>query len=143
MKSLQELFPRGAKSFFEANPRSSPQTDSKSDVQPIVATRRGKMNKTEQSFANLLEAQKSRGEILRWEFEPITLRFAGVRYTPDFAVWRDSPTDLRFIEVKGAFISGKFSRAVERFRHARTYFDGFFYFQLWQKTKDGWGTPRI
>ncbi len=98
------------------------------------------MNKTEKEFAMRLEAQKRRGEILRWEFEPFTLRFAGVRYTPDFAVWRDSPTDLRIIEVKGAFIR---ERGLERFRHARTYYGEFLRFQLWQKTKDGWGTPRI
>ena len=71
----------------------------------------------------------------------MTLRFAGVKYTPDFIVfYPDQP--FRLIEVKGAWTKGKFERAVERFRHARTFYHEF-QFQLWQKTKDGWGTPRI
>ena len=149
MKSLAELFPNASASTVAANPHLVATTTgscNKNDVQTILEPRRGKrglMNKTESEFALQLEAQKRNGEILRWEYEPVTLRFAGVKYTPDFGVWRDSPSDLRFIEVKGAWTKGKFERAIERFRHARTYYDGFFHFQLWQKTKDGWGTPKI
>ncbi len=105
------------------------------------------MNKTESEFAMILEAQKRAGEILRYEFEGITLRFANVKYTPDFLVVEGldlTATDfgiyvykLKLIEVKGPFIRGNRERAVERFRHAKTYWPEFS-FELHQKTKDGW-----
>ncbi len=104
------------------------------------------MNGVESEFALRLEAQKRAGEILHYEFEGITLRFANVKYTPDFVVfstlnrsemvkaeWRA----VKFIEVKGPFIRGNRERAVERFRHAKTYWPEFT-FELHQKTKDGW-----
>ncbi len=104
------------------------------------------MNKTESEFALRLEAQKRAGEILRYEFEGLTLRFANVKYTPDFVVFPRMPdddvwgkTDLmpKFIEVKGPFIKGNRERAVERFRHAKTYWPEFT-FEMMQKTKEGW-----
>ncbi len=90
----------------------------------------------------ILEAMKRKGEILRYEFEGVTLRFAGVRYTPDFVVFDNmanmtSRHRIRFIEVKGPFIKGNRERAVERFRHAKTYWPEFS-FELHQRTKDGW-----
>ncbi len=104
------------------------------------------MNKTESEFALRLEAQKRAGEILRYEFEGITLRFANVRYTPDFvafsilkrsemvkAEWRA----LKLIEVKGPFIRGNRERAIERFRHAKTYWPEFT-FEMWQKKDGSW-----
>ncbi len=100
------------------------------------------MNKTESEYAMILEAQKRAGEILRWEFEGITLRFANVKYTPDFVVfenrekWQASYARIRFIEVKGPFIKGNRERAVERFRHAKTYWPEFT-FEMWQCPKDG------
>ena len=104
------------------------------------------MNKTESEFALRLEAQKRAGEILRYEFEGVTLRFANVKYTPDFAVV-ERPIDeslewhgnarLKFIEVKGPFIKGNRERAVERFRHAKTYWPEFT-FEMWQKKDGSW-----
>jgi len=101
------------------------------------------MNKTETEFALRIEAQKRAGEILRYEFEGITLRFANVKYTPDFVVtyvdqlqnvcWKAT----KFIEVKGAFIKGNRERAVERFRHAKTYWPEFT-FEMWQKKDGAW-----
>ena len=95
------------------------------------------MNKTESEFALRLEAQKRAGEILRYEFEGITLRFANVKYTPDFVVFGETfvqgfPRNLKFIEVKGPFIKGNRERAIERFRHAKTYYPEFS-FEMWQK----------
>ncbi len=99
------------------------------------------MNKTESEYALILEAQKRAGEILRYEFEGVTLRFANVKYTPDFVViyvdqlqnvcWKAT----KFIEIKGPFCKGNRERAVERFRHAKTYWPEFA-FEMWQK-KDG------
>ncbi len=104
------------------------------------------MNKTESEFALRLEAQKRAGEILRYEFEGITLRFANVRYTPDFVVV-PMPTyctetgserfTIKFTEVKGPFIKGNRERAVERYRHAKTYWPEFS-FEMWQKKDGAW-----
>ncbi len=101
------------------------------------------MNKTESEYALILEAQKRAGEILRYEFEGITLRFSNVKYTPDFIIflnpaadWKGQPT-LKFIEVKGPFIKGNRERAVERFRHAKTFWPEFT-FEMHQRTKGGW-----
>ncbi len=108
------------------------------------------MNGVEAQFAMILEAMKRKGEILRWDYEGITLRFANVKYTPDFVVIKersyshdDNEVQIswfvtKFIEVKGPFIKGNRERAVERFRHAKTYWPQFD-FQMWQKTKEsGW-----
>jgi hypothetical protein len=88
-----------------------------------------------------LEAQKRNGEILRYEYEGITLRWAGLRYTPDFIIFGGQPQlipyDIRLIEVKGGYIKGKFERAIERFRHAKTYWPEFT-FELWQKADGRW-----
>ncbi len=155
--NLKDHFPRASKAFLDANPDPAILGNmgndltlgrgptSKNDVQPIVATRRGKMNKTEAEFAMILEAMKRKGEILRYEFEGITLRFANVRYTPDFTVSMpvimvegySVPQLIKFIEVKGPFIRGNRERAIERFRHAKTYWPEFT-FEMHQKTKEGW-----
>jgi hypothetical protein len=107
------------------------------------------MNRTESEYALILEAQKRAGEILRYEFEGITLRFANVKYTPDFVVFVDdwSHEDrkryfIKLIEVKGPFIKGNRERAVERFRHAKTYWPEFT-FEMMQKQKDGSWTQII
>ena len=140
MRSIESLFPRASKSFIEANPQSSPPNEPQKPVQgSLVRPRRGRMNRTEQEYALILEAMKQKGDILRYQFEGLTLRFQGLRYTPDFTVLgvRGCSTMVKFIEIKGAFISGKFERAIERFRHARTYYPEF-QFEMWQKSKDGW-----
>ncbi len=99
------------------------------------------MNKTESEYAMILEAQKRAGEILRYEFEGITLRFANVSYTPDFVVVESKSITgyarTKFIEVKGPFIKGNRERAVERFRHAKTYWPEFT-FEMWQKKDGSW-----
>ncbi len=124
----------------------NPQLGDKAQLEGRSRTRVGLrcgMNKTESEYAMRLEAQKRAGEILRYEFEGITLRFANVRYTPDFVVienWYTKekfPIVIKFIEVKGPFIKGNRERAVERFRHAKTYWPEFT-FEMHQRTKDGW-----
>ncbi len=127
---------RLSQSCAELNPQLSPLAKVKG-----VVLRCG-MNKTESEFALILESLKRSGKILRYEFEGVTLRFANVKYTPDFVVIGNCyveghPVAMRFIEVKGPFIKGNRERAVERFRHAKTYWPEFG-FELHQKTKDGW-----
>lgn len=56
-------------------------------VKPKKRHTPGKMNKTEQAYAEVLEQRKHLGEILDWEFEPFVLKLCpGVSYTPDFLV---------------------------------------------------------
>ncbi len=100
---------------------------------------RRKMNKTEAAYALILEAKKRAGEILRYEWEGVSLRWPdGMVFNPDFAVWSaDSTTgsiELSFIETKGAFIEGD---ALVKFRAARAHWPEFD-FQMWQLKKGLW-----
>ena len=90
------------------------------------------MNKTEADFALRLEAMKRNGEILRYEFEGITLRWADMRYTADFVVFGGGYVTL--IEVKGGHI---WSRDIVRFKGARAYWPEFS-FEMWQKKNKEW-----
>ena len=94
----------------------------------------------------MLEAQKRNGEILRYEFEGIRLRWADMRYTPDFIVLvgKDAYSDghatfyqgyqTKLIEVKGGYV---WDRDIVRYKGARSYWPEFA-FEMWQKTKAGW-----
>ncbi len=108
---------------------------------------RRKMNKTEAAFALILEARKRNGEILRYEWEGISLRWPdGMVFTPDFAVWKENEyvdssecdgavwKEVSFIETKGAFIEGD---ALVKFRAARAQWQEFT-FELWQLKKGTW-----
>ncbi len=47
----------------------------------------GQMNLTEQAYSQVLEQRRASGEVLAWEYEPLTFRLAlSCRYTPDFIV---------------------------------------------------------
>ncbi len=62
----------------------------------------GEMNQTESAYAEILEARKLTGEVVRWEFESITFKIAdNCRYTPDFAIWLSDGT-MEFVDCKGA-----------------------------------------
>ncbi len=132
-----------SQSCRDVNPQLGDKTQLRGRSRTRVGLRCG-MNKTESEYALILEAQKRAGEILRYEFEGITLRFANVKYTPDFVVFCfQGPTytvdtwHIKMVEVKGPFIKGNRERAVERFRHAKTYWPEFT-FEMHQRTKDGW-----
>ncbi len=64
----------------------------------------GSMNKTEQRYAEILEARRLAGEILWWRFEAIALRLAEHKcfLHPDFLVMLADGT-LEVHEVKGAY----------------------------------------
>ncbi len=133
-----------SQSTVDVNPQLADKTQLQGRSRTRVGLRCG-MNKVESEFALILEAQKRSGQILRYEFEGITLRFANVKYTPDFVVFRLSDlrsngwtrSGIKLIEVKGPFIQGNRERAVERFRHAKTYWPAFS-FEMWQKKDGAW-----
>jgi hypothetical protein len=148
-KSILELFPHASQScrLLNAAPLSRPAEKTSATGEPGGKDR---MNKTERVFSFILEAMKRKGEISRYDYEGITLRWKSgkkiIRYTPDFVVFFpaiDVGRRIRLIEVKGPFVKGKFERAIERFRHARTFWGTEFEFQLWQRTHDGWGRPNV
>ena len=61
----------------------------------------GVANKTELRYMDHLKARQIAGEVVWWEFEPVTLKLAdGLRYTPDFAVLPANTFELEFHEVK-------------------------------------------
>ena len=148
MQSLQEIFPNASQSTLEANPQPIPQHSQKTQPGATSTRRRGIMNKTELEFAMFLEVMKEKGEILRYEYEGITFRWADMRYTPDFIITKVIPVDCescgkrqtimltyhRLIEVKGAHI---WDRDIVRFKGARAYWPEFA-FEMYQKTRDGW-----
>ena len=92
------------------------------------------MNKTEREYGLVLEALKRRGEVLRYEYEGLTLRWADMRYTPDFVVFLPLSQPLKLIEVKGAHI---WDRDIVRFKGARAYWPEF-RFEMWQKARGQW-----
>lgn len=70
-------------------------------VQALGRLKAGQMNKTEQAYAQSLEARKAAGGILWYRFEGIKLRLAdNTFYSPDFVVMLADGT-LECHEVKG------------------------------------------
>jgi hypothetical protein len=62
----------------------------------------GVMNKTEEQYAETLQARKLSGEVLAWWFEEHTFKLApDTRFTPDFAVLLADGT-MELVDVKGA-----------------------------------------
>jgi hypothetical protein len=95
------------------------------------------MNKTECEYAFMLEMDRCRGEIERWDFAAMTLNWGGMRYTPDFAVWTqdiEGHEQLKFVEVKGAFLGH--GDALVKFKAARAHWPQI-EFEMWQKAKGG------
>jgi hypothetical protein len=149
MKSLSSIFPRASQAFINANPQSSPTETPKNSIQSILKRKRGKMTGVEKEFGLMLEAQKQKGEILRYEFQGMTLRWGvdentgdSMKYTPDFVVfgqitnYASAYPVIKLIEVKGPHIHYR-QQAIARFKGCRSYWPEFA-FELRQKTKDGW-----
>lgn len=62
----------------------------------------GEMNKLEEAWSKHLEEQRKAGQIVRWEFEPLTIRLGrpACSYKPDFMVITDAGF-VEFHETKG------------------------------------------
>lgn len=109
---------------------------------PGLSKPRGRkgMNRTEQAFALRLEAMKQAGEIVRHDFEGVTLRLPdGLAYTPDFAAWEPvlgsySPPAMVLFETKGAYIRPD---SLTKFRAFRAYFPQV-RMEMWQLKKGQW-----
>lgn len=68
---------------------------------------KGKMNKTETRYAQLLDAKKHDGEILDWKFHVFRLRLAdNTFYEPDFLVL-GAGGQIEIHETKGSYTTDK------------------------------------
>jgi len=126
-----------------------------SGVKTPTTGRKGKkrreMNKIEAEFSFLLQARVNRGEIVSFDYEGITLRWAdGMRYTPDFTVVQKvemSSDDhaglaaairLLLIEVKGAYC---WKQDLVKYRAAKANWP-LFRFEFWEKIDGVWQITR-
>lgn len=99
---------------------------------------KGRMNKTEQAYSELLAARKHDGSILWFKFEAVKLRLAdSTFFTPDFIVLSQDGI-VEFHEVKGFMLDD----ANVKLKVAASSFP--FVFFLIRKAKGGtWTTKRI
>lgn len=143
-EQIRRIFPQASTSLIAANQGA---VSSLADlVAPVVQTeapqkkadgirRRGQMNKTEASFARLLESRRSRGEIRDFEFEAVKLHLGeGAYYTLDFLV-RENDDRVTLVEIKGAKI---WSRDSVRFKVAVGKYSWLYRFELWQRASGEW-----
>jgi len=91
-------------------------------------------NKTEAEFGLILEAQKRRGELIHYVYEGITLKWSGMKYTPDYIVFIDD-APIKLIEVKGAHI---WDRDIVRFKGCRAQWEAYFDFEMHQRKEGSW-----
>lgn len=88
-------------------------------MQELGRQPRGKMNKTEAAYAQLLDARRAAGEICEFKFESVKLRLADrTWYMPDFSIYLPDGS-MEFHEVKGFMTEDanvKLKVAAETFR---------------------------
>jgi hypothetical protein len=97
--------------------------------------REKKMNKTEREFSKILEKAKVEGEILRWNFEEISLKIGpNTRYIPDFVAVLPNGR-WQIFEIKGHLeddAAVKFKTAAEKYPEIS--------FHMLRKSKGRWVT---
>src|SRR4051812_33789252 len=139
MSDAQEFVRRGLATQAAVNALTG---DSSANQQPMFRPRKRKEpNKTEAEYGRILESMKLRGEIVEYRYEGITLKWADMRYTPDWFVIAEEHLDcekefqlIRLIEVKGAHI---WDRDTVRFKGARAAWP-MFQFEMHQKKGGEW-----
>jgi hypothetical protein len=135
---VASMFPNASKAVRELN--SGPAEPVEIKAYPTVGKRRKQMNKTEAEFSRMLEARKSRGEIIDWQYEGVTLRWGiidPIKYTPDFLVFEEATAGmlrLALIETKGAHI---WPKDMQKFKAARNEWP-LLSFSMWQRSKGEW-----
>ncbi len=113
-----------------------------------ILSRRRKQTKTEAEYGLILESKKRKGLIDDYEFEGMTLKWGGLRYTPDYVVSKTIPiecescgkthtrlqTYIRLIEIKGGHI---WEDSIVKFKAARARWPQFV-FEMMQKKGGQW-----
>jgi hypothetical protein len=145
MPTVRELFPKASQECVARNPHLAEQPEPVEEVTGGRKQHGGRIpNQTEREFGFILEAQKTKGEIIRYEFEGIRLKWgvyektgAAMWYKPDYFVVVRAVGVLhvyRVIEIKGAHI---WEKDVIRFKGARAAWPEF-EFEMWQKWEGRW-----
>jgi hypothetical protein len=111
----------------------------------VVKRGQGLMNKTEARYAAMLEEMVQRSEIVKWWFEPFSLRLTSpdagrmARYTPDFLLlYPDGETVV--VDVKGDGVNNEAS-IVRAKCAAEMFFLWHFWFVTWSKGE--WHTQKL
>ncbi len=116
-------------------PQSGPVYIQGQTSKPAPTPRRGRMNKLEAAYADLLEISKRQGGIKRYYFEGIKLRLGdGSWYTPDFLVINHDRR-IELYEIKGFWREA----ARVRIRVAATLYPHFTFVGV-QRVKGEWIT---
>jgi hypothetical protein len=68
----------------------------------FIGSYEGARSKTEMRFHNHLESLLQAGSVGCLIYEPCPIRYPGITYTPDFAVWENPSRRVVFYEVKSA-----------------------------------------
>lgn len=135
------MFPNASQSTIAVNPHLCAPDANKTPSRPSVGAGNGKMTGVEAEFALILEAKKAKGQFRDYLFHPLSLPWAGMKYSPDFMVTPNSGLEKRrMIEVKGSHIHYR-QQAIARFKGCRAYWPEF-EFEMWQ-LKKGQGWKRI
>lgn len=101
---------------------------------PVRPPRQPKQpNKTERDFGNQLEARMRAGEFTQVQFEGVTLRWAGMSYTPDWACFLPDGRLVAY-ECKGAHV---WDDSKVKFKAARDKFPAIG-FEMHQRIKGEW-----
>lgn len=96
------------------------------------------MNKTERLYADRLDEQKRRGEIIDWKFHPMNVRLAAnTFYEIDFLVLHGNMR-LAIHEVKGGFTTEKGQMKIKLCAEALPWFDFIKATKLAKKAGGGW-----
>lgn len=107
--------------------------------------RPGLMNKTEQRYSAHLDALQLAGEVLRWDFEALTLKVGpDCRLTPDF--WVVHPDlSMTLVDVKGTKGEGFYAEgdALVKIRAAAEKFPHFRFVIAWFTVMEGWKEKEI
>lgn len=104
VKQLKAAIENGAKHEQAVLRRMSAEAP-QARTQALGRMKAGKMNKTEQAYADILEARKHAGEIVWYAFEPINIRLADkCFYSPDFMVMLANGV-IEIHETKGGYIT--------------------------------------
>jgi hypothetical protein len=132
--NLKTMFPKGSKSFFDANSATLTRPAEENALAGQAGgKKRGSMNKTEREFSMILLARVKHGEIKSSKFEQVKVRIGeGCWYVPDFFVERHDKKPL-FIEIKGFMRDDarvKFLAAKEQHQWAD--------WEMWRKVKSQW-----
>lgn len=98
---------------------------------PIKRRIPGKMNKTEEKYAEQLNLLKAAGEVESWKFEAVKFKLAhNTTYLPDFQVVY--PDRIEYHEIKGGYI---FDKGKVKFKVAANMFPEFGWKMIQWKSK--------